>query len=76
MMCSMTSTLALAIERASQLPEAAQERIGLELLERIEAFEALRADIDIGIRELDAGLGVEIDFEELVKELHGKYARA
>ena len=70
----MTSTLQLAMEKAARLPEAAQEQIGLELLERLAAFEALRADIEIGIRELDAGLGVEIDFEDLIRELHEKYA--
>jgi hypothetical protein len=70
----MTTTLQLALSKAANLPVAAQEQIGLELLERIAAFEALRADIEVGIRELDAGLGVELDVEELIAELRQKHA--
>ena len=61
----MTSTLALAIEKASKLPEAAQEQIGLELLERIAAIEDIRRELEIGIRELDAGLGQPLDVEDV-----------
>ncbi len=49
----MVKTLELAVARAALLPEAAQEQIGRELLERIDALADLRAAIDIGIRELD-----------------------
>ncbi len=70
----MTSTLELAIAKASELPEAAQEMIGREILDRIEALAALRAEIQIGIDELDAGLGRELDIEELLAELHRKHA--
>jgi hypothetical protein len=70
----MTSTLALAIEKASQLPEAAQERIGLDLLERIAALAALRAEIQIGIDQADAGLTEELDVGELLKELNEEHA--
>jgi hypothetical protein len=61
----MTSTLELAIEKASKLPEAAQEQIGLEMLERIAAIEDLRKELEIGIRELDAGLGQPLDIEDV-----------
>ena len=61
----MTSTLELAIEKASKLPEAAQEQIGLEMLERIAAIEDLRRELEIGIRELDAGLGQPLDVEDV-----------
>jgi hypothetical protein len=71
----MTSTLELAIAKASELPEAAQDMIGLEILERIAALAALRADIQIGIDELDAGLGRELDIEEKLAELHREHAR-
>ncbi|HEY6256408.1 MAG TPA: hypothetical protein VIY51_11520 [Xanthobacteraceae bacterium] len=33
------------------------------MLERIETLEQLRAEIEIGIRALDAGLGSELDIE-------------
>ncbi len=71
----MTSTLELAIEKASKLPEAAQEQIGLEMLERIAALDALRAAIQIGIDQADAGLAVELDVEELLRELNEEHAR-
>ncbi len=61
----MTSTLELAIEKASKLPEAAQEQIGLEMLERIAAIEDLRKELEIGIRELDAGLERPLDVEDV-----------
>jgi hypothetical protein len=70
----MTSTLALAMEKASQLPEAAQERVGLELLEYVAAMNALRAEIQIGIDEADAGLAEELDLDELLRELHEEHA--
>ena len=39
-----------------------------EMLERIEALQQLRAEIEIGIRELDAGLGEEIDIEDVIRQ--------
>lgn len=63
----MTSTLELAMAKASELPEAAQDMLGREILERIEALAALRADIQVGIDELDAGLGRPLDVEEVIR---------
>jgi hypothetical protein len=71
----MTDTLALAIEKASRLPKAAQDRIGLDLLDQIAALEALRAEIQIGIDEADAGLTQELDLETLLQELREEHAR-
>ena len=73
----MVKTLQLAISKASTLPEAAQEQLGRELLERIETLAQLRDEIEQGIRELDSGLGEELDVEEIitrVREEHGKKA--
>src|SRR6266852_5842130 len=66
----MGTALKLAIARAAELPEAAQEQLGRELLDRIEALTQLRAEIDVGIRELDAGLGEALDVEKLIEQLH------
>ncbi|HEY7296438.1 MAG TPA: hypothetical protein VH684_00770 [Xanthobacteraceae bacterium] len=66
----MTKALQLAMRKAATLPEAAQEQLGRELLERIERLNQLRSAIEVGVRELDAGLGEELDFEELITELH------
>ena len=71
----MVKTLELAISKAANLSEAAQEQLGCELLERIDALAELRAEIEIGLRELDAGLGEELDIEALIQEARDEYAR-
>jgi hypothetical protein len=71
----MTSTLELVIAKASKLPDAAQDQIALEMLERILALEHLRAEIQIGIDEADAGLTEELDMEQFLKDLNEEYAR-
>ncbi len=71
----MVRTLELAISKASNLPEAAQEQLGRELLERIETLEQLRDEIEAGIRELDAGLGEKLDIEEVIGQAHREHAK-
>jgi hypothetical protein len=71
----MVKTLELAISKAANLPEAAQEQLGRELLERIDALAELRAEIEIGLKELDAGLAEELDIEELIREAREEYAQ-
>ena len=63
----MTRTLELAIAKASELPEADQERIGRDLLAYINALAELRAELQIGIDELDAGLGQPLDVEDVIR---------
>jgi hypothetical protein len=73
----MVKTFELAITKAAELPEAAQEQLGRELLERIESLQQLRAEIEIGIRELDSGLGEDLDIEDVIRqarEVHAKRA--
>jgi hypothetical protein len=65
---AMVKTLQLALSKMADLPEAAQEQIGRELLERIDALARLRAEIAAGLRELDAGKGEELDIEEFIKQ--------
>ena len=64
----MVKTLELAMSKAATLPEAAQEQLGRELLDHIETLTELRAEIEIGIKELDAGKGEELDIEELIRD--------
>jgi hypothetical protein len=64
----VVKTLELAVARAAALPEATQEQIGRELLERIDALATLRAAIEIGLRELDNGEGTELVIEEFIKQ--------
>jgi hypothetical protein len=73
----MVKTLEIAISKVAALPEAAQEQLGREILERIETLAQLRDDIELGIRELDAGLGEELDIDDILRqahEAHGKKA--
>ncbi len=43
----MVKTLELALTKAASLPDAAQEQIGRELLERIETLAETRAAIEV-----------------------------
>jgi hypothetical protein len=71
----MVKTLELALTKAASLPEAAQEQLGRELLERIETLAELRAEIEIGVRELDAGLGEELDIEDVIRQARAEHAK-
>jgi hypothetical protein len=72
---TMVKTLELAISKAASLSEAAQEQLGRELLERIAALAELRAEIEVGLGELDAGLGEDLDVELLIQEAREEHAR-
>jgi hypothetical protein len=71
----MVKSLELAMTKAAALPEVAQERLGRELLERIDALASLRADIGVGLAELDAGLGQELDIEDVIREARRDHDR-
>jgi hypothetical protein len=68
----MVKALELAIAKAANLPEAAQEQLGRDLLERIDALASLRADIQVGLDELDAGRGEPLDVEELLGQVRNE----
>jgi hypothetical protein len=71
----MVKTLEKAIAEVSNLPDADQEQIGLRLLSHVEKLCQLRAEIDKGIRSLDAGKGQPLDIEDFLKqeaERHGR----
>ncbi|MEA2879504.1 MAG: hypothetical protein QOF14_4700 [Hyphomicrobiales bacterium] len=72
----MVKTLEIALTKAADLPEAAQERLGRDLLERIDQLARLRADVQLGLAELDAGLGEELDIENLIRELHSEHGQS
>ena len=52
--------------KAAKLPEAAQDQIGCDLLEHIDALARLRAKV--GIREPDAGEGATLDVEDIIRQ--------
>ncbi len=74
-MPGMVKTLELAIKKAASLPEAAQEQLGRELLERIDTLDELRAEIEVGIRELDGGKGKKLDVEDVIRRARNEHAR-
>lgn len=70
----MVKALELALSKVSQLPEAAQEQIGRELLDRVETLKRLQAEVEIGLRELDAGDGRPLEIEDVIKQARDEYA--
>lgn len=67
----MTKTLERAMAEVASLPEASQDQIGRELLAHIEKLRGLRTELDQGLASLDAGLGREIDIDDLIRRAKG-----
>jgi hypothetical protein len=63
----MVKTLEQAIAQVSRLPDADQEQIGRKLLSHIEKLNALRAEIDTGIRSLGTGKGSALDIGDFLR---------
>ena len=71
----MTSkTLTEAIIKAQALPGADQERVGRDLSQYVDSLGVLRTKLDQGIRSLDAGLGKELDIEDVIARARAEYA--
>jgi len=70
----MSKTLDLAMSKVATLPEAAQDLIAYELLERVDTLSALRVALDAGTAELDAGLGSPLDVEDVIRGARAEYA--
>jgi hypothetical protein len=70
----MVRTLEQAIAQLARLPEADQEQIGRKLLSHVEKLNALRADVDKGLRSLDAGEGRAVNIEDLLREKNSRDA--
>jgi hypothetical protein len=75
-MSDMTEVLKEAMNEAATLPAADQEKIGRELLSHVEKLRRLRAEIDKGIRSLDAGQGSELDIEDFIRKANRGYGGA
>ena len=69
-----SETLQLAISKAQNLPEAAQEELGRDVLLRIKELEELRAKIRVGVAELDAGKNGPLDMRQIKAEARRQYA--
>jgi len=66
----MVKSLEQAIAEVANLPEADQEQIGRRLLVHVEKLRQLRAEIDKGIRSLEAGEGKPLDIAEFLDQQH------
>ena len=73
---TMVKTLEKAIAEVSNLPDADQEQIGLQLLSHVEKLRRLRAEIDKGIRSLDAGEGKPLDVEDFLRRQNERHGRS
>jgi hypothetical protein len=69
----MTKVLREAIAKVEALPEAEQDRIARELIDYLDKLNALRAEVEIGIKQLDAGEGRELDINAFLREMHEKH---
>ena len=72
----MVKILEHALAEAAKLPTPAQEQIGRELLAHIEKLHALRADLEQGIRSLDAGEGRALDVEEAIARARARHDKS
>jgi hypothetical protein len=61
------------MSKAQNLPEAAQEEIGRDVLLRIEELEELRAKIRVGVAALDAGKSGPLDLRKIKAEARRRY---
>jgi len=73
---TMVRTLEKAIAEVSNLPDADQEQIGQQLLSHVEKLRRLRAEIDKGIRSLDAGEGKPLDVEDFLRRQNERHGRS
>jgi hypothetical protein len=72
----MVRALEQAIAKISWLPDADQEEIGRKLLSHLERLNALRAELDKGIRSLDAGEGRPFDIEAFLRQKNSGHGGA
>ena len=72
----MVRTLEKAIAEVSNLPDADQEQIAQQLLSHVEKLRRLRAEIDKGIRSLDAGEGKPLDIEDFLRQQNERHGRS
>lgn len=61
-----TKTLDQAVAKAKLLPAADQRRIAEELDRYLDELASLREKLEEGVRSLDAGLGRELDIDDLI----------
>jgi hypothetical protein len=71
----MKTAFEVAVRKAKELPKETREQIGRDVLLRIDKLERLRADLQIGIDQLDAGEGSEIDITDIIIRAHRQHGQ-
>jgi signal transduction histidine kinase len=71
----MSKVLRDAIAKVESLPEDEQDRIARELIDYLDKLAALRADVAVGIRQLDAGDGRELEIEDVIRQAREEHDR-
>jgi hypothetical protein len=71
----MVNALRQAIEKVSALPEAAQERIGEELLLHVDKVHRLRSQLENAGHSLDDGGGRALEMTEVIKRARARYGQ-
>lgn len=71
----VAKTLTEAVEKAEALPLADQERIGRDLMRYVDSLAELRDKLDQGVRSLEAGLGRELDIEDVIARANARHVR-
>jgi len=71
----MTKVLREAIAKVEALPKAEQDRIARELIDYLDKLNALRSEVQIGLRQLDAGEGRELDIEDVIRQAREEHGR-
>ena len=72
----MTNALKQAFEKVAELPQAAQERIGEELLLHVKKVRRLRSKLESAGRSLDQRGGRELKMSDVIKRARTQYGRA
>ena len=72
----MVKVLGQAIAEKARLPEADQEQIGTPCCHSSIKIRRVRAELDKGIRSLDAGEGKSLDIEDIVRRLKEPHGRS
>jgi hypothetical protein len=72
----MANVLKEAIAKVATLPEAAQRKIGEELLLHVEKVRRLRSELQRGILSLDHGEGRELHIKDVIRRARAHHEDA
>lgn len=70
-----TKSLKEVLAGDEPIPDEVLDRLAAERSDYQEKLRELRAEIELGIRQLDAGEGRPLDIEEFVREMHERHRK-